>query len=102
MNGDTTAYLAAVHEAYQQLTFGTDVEKIGALVDRLEKYSPEHAVVPMLRRKLARLATGPASPALPDMVRAAGGARRGPCVWRGCPAEHEAARTWLMNACTGR
>ena len=62
MNGDTTAYLAAVHEAYQQLTFGTDAEKIGALMERLETYSPEHAVVPMLRRKLARLAAGPIKP----------------------------------------
>ncbi len=59
---DTTAYVAAVHEAYQQLTFGNDVEKIGALMQRLETYSPQHAVIPMLRRKLARLAAGPIKP----------------------------------------
>ena len=57
MKLDAYEYLAVVHEAHQQLTFGTDVPRLTQAVEALRHGNPDHVMIRLLEAKLHRMAT---------------------------------------------
>ena len=56
MKLDALEYLLVLHEAHDQLTFGTDRHKLTLAIETLRDAAPEHVIVRLLEAKMRRMA----------------------------------------------